>query len=144
MGRSAEQLLAADLSYCCMVVSQQTCHRSLRAFRMPWLCSILLPEMVSRASSDSRSLCPCCWRWQIILIVRSMNNITGPTVARTEPGYKLNCTGRGTLGGVRTYRPCKLPCSICMICWPGRYSQYKHWSVPLIYMAAVVQALIRL
>ena len=36
-----------------------------------------------------------------LLIVRSMNNITGPTVARTEPGYKLNCTGRGMSGGVR-------------------------------------------
>ena len=36
-----------------------------------------------------------------LLIARSMNNITGPTVTRTEPGYKLNCTGRGTLGGVR-------------------------------------------
>ena len=34
-----------------------------------------------------------------LLIVRSMNNITGPTNTRTEPGYKLNCTRRGLVGG---------------------------------------------
>ena len=38
-----------------------------------------------------------------LLIVRSMNNITGPTDARTEPGYKLNCTQRGTVGGARDF-----------------------------------------
>ena len=36
-----------------------------------------------------------------LLIARSMNNITGPTNARTEPGYKLNCTQMGTVGGTR-------------------------------------------
>ena len=36
-----------------------------------------------------------------LLIARSMNNITGPTDARTEPGYKLNCTRRGMVGGAR-------------------------------------------
>ena len=48
-----------------LVVSQQTSRRLLHAFRVPWLCYILLPEMLSRASSDSRSLCLYCWHWQI-------------------------------------------------------------------------------
>ena len=38
-----------------------------------------------------------------LLIVRSMNNITGPTDARTEPSYKLNCTWSGTVGGARDF-----------------------------------------
>ena len=33
-----------------------------------------------------------------LLIVRSMNNITGPTDTRTEPGYKLNCARQGEVG----------------------------------------------
>ena len=36
-----------------------------------------------------------------LLIARSNNNITGPTDARTKPGYKLNCTRRGMVGGAR-------------------------------------------
>ena len=38
-----------------------------------------------------------------LLIVRSMNNITGPTDARTGSGYKLNCTRRGLVGGARDF-----------------------------------------
>ena len=102
--RSAEQLLAADLSYGCIPANS---HRSLHAFRTPWPYSILPPEVLSRASSASGSFCPCCWRWQITdhkeyeLYHRSHYN------ARTEPGYKLNCTRRGTVGGVRDF-PCAL------------------------------------
>ena len=33
-----------------------------------------------------------------LLIARSLNNITGPTNTRTEPGYKLNCTQQGEVG----------------------------------------------
>ena len=40
-----------------------------------------------------------------LLIARSMNNITDPTDARIEPGYKLNCTQRGTMGGARDLAP---------------------------------------
>ena len=35
-----------------------------------------------------------------LLIGRSMNNITGPTDTRTEPGYKLNCARQGEVGGL--------------------------------------------
>ena len=80
-----------------LVVSQQTSCRLLHAFRALWPCSVLLPGTLS---SDGGSLCPCCWHWQI---ARSMNNITCPTDAETEPGYKLNCTRRGTVGGARDW-----------------------------------------
>ena len=33
-----------------------------------------------------------------LLIVMSMNNITGPTNTRTEPGYKSNCAQQGDVG----------------------------------------------
>ena len=39
-----------------------------------------------------------------LLIVRSMNNNTGPTDARTEPG-ELHTVQRGTVGGVRDFSP---------------------------------------
>ena len=35
-----------------------------------------------------------------LLIVRIMNNITGPTDARIQPGYKLNCTWQVEVGGL--------------------------------------------
>ena len=38
-----------------------------------------------------------------LLIARNMNNITDPTDTRTEPGYKLNCTQMGTVGGARDW-----------------------------------------
>ena len=40
-----------------------------------------------------------------LLIVKSMNNITSPTDVRNEPGYKLNCTQRGMMGGARDLAP---------------------------------------
>ena len=85
-----------------LVVSQQTSCRLLYAFHAPWPCSILLSEMLelSWASSDSRSLLVLVAR---LLIARSMNNITGPTNARIEPGYKLNCTRSGMVGGARDF-----------------------------------------
>ena len=36
-----------------------------------------------------------------LLIAKNMNNITNTTDTRTEPGYKLNCTQMGTVGGAR-------------------------------------------
>ena len=38
-----------------------------------------------------------------LLIMRSMNNNTGPTDTMTEPGYKLKCTRRGIVGGARDW-----------------------------------------
>ena len=61
-GRSAEQLLAADLSYW-LYPSKQVVDRFVLFASLD---RVLFPEMVSRATSDGRSLCPCCWRWQII------------------------------------------------------------------------------
>ena len=48
-----------------LLVLLQTSRQSLHAFRAPWPSSVLLPEMLSWASSDSGSLCPCCWHWQL-------------------------------------------------------------------------------
>ena len=62
-GRSAEQLLAADLLYCWLYPSKQDVDRFVLFARLD---RVLFPEMVSRATSDGGSLCPCCWRWQII------------------------------------------------------------------------------
>ena len=143
-----------------LLVSQQTSHQSLHAFHVPWpslfshlKCSVeqvLTVDLSARVVGAGR-----------LLIARSMNNITGPTDARTEPGYKLNCTWRDMVGGVRdwwgerlrscsNYSICHVlttqfadsACSNYMICWPGwysRFTQYNHWAVPLICMAVVVQ-----
>ena len=83
-----------------LVVSQQTSRWSFHAFCAPWPCSILPPGTLSRASSDSRSSARTVGAGRL-LIVLSMNNITGPTNARTEPSCKLNCTQQGEVGGYR-------------------------------------------
>ena len=63
MGRSAKQLLAADLSYCWLYLSKQ----AVDCFVLfAHLDRVLFPEMVSRETSDGGFLCPYCWRWQII------------------------------------------------------------------------------
>ena len=97
--RSAEQLLATDLSYCWLYPNKQAVDRFMLFARLDHHvifhleCSVredLTADLSARTIGAGR-----------LLIVRSMNNITGPTNARTEPGYKLNCTRRGTVGGVR-------------------------------------------
>ena len=35
-----------------------------------------------------------------LLIMMSMNNLKSPTNARIQPGYKLNCTWQGAVGGL--------------------------------------------
>ena len=92
-GYSAEKLLAADLLYCTLVVSQQTSHRFMLFTRLDRVlfsrlkCSVeqvLTADLYAHAVGAGR-----------LLIARSTNNITGPTDAKTEPGYKLNCTWVG-------------------------------------------------
>ena len=83
-----------------LVVSQQTSHRSIHAFHIPWLFSCLECSVKEVLTEDLSARAVGAGR---LLIARSMNNITGPTDARTEPGYKLNCTRRGTVGGARDW-----------------------------------------
>ena len=61
---SAEQLLAADLSYIWLYPSKQAIDRFMLFARLDRV--VHLPGMLSQGSSDGRSLCPCCWRWQIV------------------------------------------------------------------------------
>ena len=97
--RSAEQLLTADVSYYWLYPSKQAVDRFMlfvcldRVLFSRLKCSveqILTADLSAHTDSAGR-----------LLIGRSMNNITGPTNTRTEPGYKLNCTWRGMVGGVR-------------------------------------------
>ena len=90
MGRSAEQLLAVDLLYCWLYPTKQAVDcfvlfvrlDRLLFSRLKWsVKQVLTADLSARAVGTGR-----------LLIARSMNNITGPTDARTEPGYKLNCT----------------------------------------------------
>ena len=71
-----------------LVVSQQTSHWLLHAFRMP-LFSRLKHSVKQVLTADLSA------RAGRLLIVTSMNSITGPTNTRTEPGYKLNCNMTG-------------------------------------------------
>ena len=91
--RSADQLLVADLSYCWLYPSKQAVDRFALFAHLDHVlfthleCSVredLTADLSARAVGTGR-----------LLIARSMNNITGPTNARTEPGYKFNCTRRG-------------------------------------------------
>ena len=108
----AKQLLAADLSYCCLYPSKQAINCFMLFAHLDHVlfsrlkCSVeqvLTADFSARAVGAGR-----------LLIARSMNNITGPTDARTEPGYKLNCIWRvqwvgretlpqGTVGGARDF-----------------------------------------
>ena len=97
--RSAEKLLAVDLSYCWLYFSKQAMNRFMlfmhlnRVLFSRLKCSVKkvsTADLSARTVSAGRSL-----------IGRSMNNITGPTNTRAEPGYKLNCTRRGTLARAR-------------------------------------------
>ena len=100
---SAEQFLAADLSYCWLYPSKQAvdrfvlfaCLDCVLFSRLKWsVKQVLTADLSAHAVDVSR-----------LLIVRSMNNITCPTDARTEPGYKLNSTRRDMVGGVRDLVP---------------------------------------
>ena len=99
--RSAKQLVAADLSYCWLYPCKQAVNRSVLFVRLDCVLfsclehsveQVLTADLSARAVGTGR-----------LLIARSMNNITGPTNARTEPGYKLNCTWRVTVGGARDF-----------------------------------------
>ena len=61
--RSAEQLLAADLSYIWLYPSKQAVDRYMLFVRLDRV--VLLPGTLSQGRFDGGSLCPCCWRWQI-------------------------------------------------------------------------------
>ena len=91
--RCAEQLLAADPSYCWLYPSKQVVDRFvLFAYLDRVLFSHLERSVELVLTAD---LSACAVGTGRLLIARSMNNITGPTDARTEPGYKLNCTRHG-------------------------------------------------
>ena len=90
---SAKQLLATNLSYCWLYPSKLTVDcfvlfTCLDCVLFPCLeysvKQVVTADLSARAVGAGR-----------LLIARSMNNITGLTDARTEPGYKLNCTPNG-------------------------------------------------
>ena len=58
---STKQLLAADLSYVWLYPNKQAVDRFAHLDHI-----VLPPGMLSGGSFDGGSLCPCCWRWQII------------------------------------------------------------------------------
>ena len=94
--RSAKQLLAADLSYCWLYPSKQAIDRFvLFACLDHHVFSHLERSVGEDLTADLSARTVGAGR---LLIARSMNNITGPTNARTGPGHKLNCTRRGTAG----------------------------------------------
>ena len=98
---STEQLLAADLSYCWLYPSKQAVDRFVLFVRLDHVLFSRLERSVEQVlTADLSARAVGAGR---LLIARSMNNITGPTDARTEPGYKLNCTWWGTLGGARDF-----------------------------------------
>ena len=105
--RSAEQFLAADLSYCWLYPSKQAFDRFVLFARLDCVLFSRL-ECLERSVKQvlTADLSACAVGAGRLLIARSMNNITGPTDARTEPGYKLNCTQWGMVGGLETLLPC--------------------------------------
>ena len=94
---STKQLLAVDLSYCWLYPSKQAidCFMLFACFDHV-LFSRLKCSVKQVPTVDLSAHTVGAGR---LLIGRSMNNITGPTNARTEPGYKLNCTCKEGYGG---------------------------------------------
>ena len=154
-GRSAEQLLAADRSNYWLYPSKQAVNRFVLFAHLD---RVLFPEMVSQATSDGWSLCPCCWRWHIIdrkEYEKQHRSHWRQDWARWIAHGGMRWVGRETSCPCSNHPNCHVlttqfadsECSNCMTCWPGRYSrftpgftQYNHWAVPLICMAAVVQS----
>ena len=105
---STEQLLAADLSYCWLYPSKQAvgCFVLFACLhRVLFSCLERSVKQVPTANLSANLSAHAVGAGRL-LIVRSMNNITGPTAdARTEPGYKSNCTHRGMVGGARDLAP---------------------------------------
>ena len=98
MGRSAKQLLAVD---CWLYPSKQAINRFMLFARLDRVLFSHLKWSVEQVLTADLSACAV--GTGRLLIARSMNNITGPTDARTEPGYKLNCTRREMVGGARDF-----------------------------------------
>ena len=96
---STEQLLAADLPYCWLYPNKQAVDcfmvfvhldRVLFSHLKHSVEQVLTADLSARTVGAGR------------LLIASMNNITGPTDTRTEPGYKWNCTWQGKIGGLST------------------------------------------
>ena len=97
--------LAADLLYCLLYPSKQAVDRFMLFVHLDHVLFFRLKCSVKQVLTANLSTCVVgAGR---LLIMRGMNNITGPTDAKTEPGYKLNCTRRGTVGGAKDF-PCAL------------------------------------
>ena len=97
---SAKQLLAADLSYCWLYPCKQAINRFMLFAHLDRVLFSCLKCSVEQALTVDLSACTV--GVGRLLIGRRMNNIRGPTNARTEPGYKLNCTQRGIWVGQET------------------------------------------
>ena len=88
--RSAVQLLAADLPHSCLYLSEQAVDHFMVFMRLDRVLFSRLKRSVEQVLTvDLSARTVGAGRF---LIGRRMNNITGPTDTRTEPGYKLNCT----------------------------------------------------
>ena len=99
--RFADQLLAAELSYCWLYPSKQAVDPFVLFARLDCVLFSRLERSVEQVlTADFSARAVGAGR---LLIARSMNNITGPTDSRTEAGYKLNCTRRGMMGGARDF-----------------------------------------
>ena len=97
--RSTEQLLAADLSCSWLYPNKQAVDRFVLFAPLD---HVLFSHLERSIGEDlTVDLSACAVGASRLLITKSMNNITGPVNARTAPGYKLNCTRRGTVGGTR-------------------------------------------
>ena len=80
--RSAEQLLAADLSYCWLYPSKQAVDRFVLFSHLDHVLFSHLERSVREDLTADLSACAAALLALADLIARSMNNITGPTNAR--------------------------------------------------------------
>ena len=94
--RSAKHFLAAEFYYCWLYPGKQ----AIDYFMLFTCFDHVLFSHLERSVKDvlTVALSACAVR---LFIARSMNNITGPTNTRTEPGYKLNCTWQVRWAGYR-------------------------------------------
>ena len=146
----AEQLLAEDPSYYWLYPSKQAIDHFML---FTCLYHVFFSPTWNAQSSKSADPSACTVGAGILLIATSMNNLKSPTNVMTwQPGYKLNCTWRGMVGGVRDWMismgntdiylsfvtQCKQSCQDVNL--PSVWStQYNHLAVPLICMAVVGQ-----
>ena len=83
---STEHFLAVEFSYCWLYPGKQ----AIDCFMLFMRLDRVLFSRLKRSVEDVLTVALSTHAVGL-LIARSMNNITGPTNVRIQPGYKLNC-----------------------------------------------------